>query len=1104
MPHVTMAGERSHEPRARGVVRSACRDVSRFAGGNQLILGCFVAVLIAFASITGASDQQFLGRSTEGAIAVGLGSATGEPRVVRLPAPDARVRVIVEFDALPLAKASNRMRAAAVHRDLRERFRNDLSLLDASNAKAASSTIRHEYLRTFTGAAVAADEVVVRQLRELPYVLRVMPDNEARASVEPGIAAIRADQVWTAHGTRGDGVIVAVLDSGIDYLHPALGGGFGDAFKVESGWDFVNADADPMDDFGHGTHVAGIIAADSPELEGVAPGARLIAFKVLDETGAGLMSDVIAAIERTVDLDGDLDLSDRADVANVSLGGPPLPDDPVAAAVDNAVSMGVVFCVAAGNAGAWQSIGSPGTAEGAITVGASGNDGALATFSSRGPAAHSYRIKPDLLAPGVAIRSAEAGGDTITHDGTSMATPHVAGVAALLRALHPDWSADQIRSAIVTTATPLPLGVMEAGSGMVDALRAAGATTWVSPTSLNFGRIDPADSSWSSRIAMTVRNESQEQRNYVLRAAGAPPGLTLAFDSPTFSLPPGGSVEVAVTASADGTTLPFPGESLAHGGTVVVVDGRDEARIPWAAIQGVRLSISYSGDEWVFTIVAPTDGSQALLFDRAGDSAVDALFPPGEVDAMIVSTPLDGATTAILALEKITLLEDRTFSTSYADAAHTLDTLVFDEEGVELPRGLPGTGCEQERYVFMPGDHTTFVAAIGATPALRTNTLSERFTILGSELCFRRTPGRIHALQYAPLRGMSSSVILTAGGPGLARQAVELRFPPRRATELTLTNRVHTMDNPLFLDLSTSFRMPENASSWRGVLHFDDPKDGSIGFRPSIGSWSLGAVDSVGTVSRHFRRTAQGVGTFDSPTPPPTTQLARPGEALVFGAGPAFPLATFGGYPSVVVTAELRGPLDEARYLPDMRMTLRSADGSTVAEGYREIRIPDVRQGGTLEIAATVPALFGQVSSMRAVYAFGNNAFDPNPPTLTSIAFLDASGHRLTDRVAMGSTPRIRFSARDRNDEPAVVRLRHRPHGGDAWTEALVEIVGRNYGTRDHPPAGTIYEADLGAIASEPVAHDIEIFLEHGGDTMTFAISPAIGVTDGRQRPVRR
>ncbi|MBK8051566.1 MAG: S8 family serine peptidase [Anaerolineales bacterium] len=186
-----------------------------------------------------------------------------------------------------------------------------------------------------------------------------------------------------------------------------------------------------------GTHVAGIVAA-SGAITGVAPSANLWGFKVLSAGGYGYDSTVIAGVERAADLDGDPLTVDPADVANMSLGGFGDPDDPMSQAVDAAVNAGVVMAVAAGNWGPTAgSISSPGTARNAITVAASDKQDLIARFSSRGPIeGFESVLKPDITAPGVAITSTIPGQKYDAYSGTSMAAPHVAGAAALIKQLH--------------------------------------------------------------------------------------------------------------------------------------------------------------------------------------------------------------------------------------------------------------------------------------------------------------------------------------------------------------------------------------------------------------------------------------------------------------------------------------------------------------------------------------------------------------------------------------------------------------------------------------------------------------------------------------------
>ena len=500
------------------------------------------------------------------------------PRELSIPFSerDGQSRVIVEFNLQPVARSSDSARSIASHEDLLSRFRSDLQRIGGMPAQRSShgARILREYSLTFSGAAVTLEGSALDALRSLPYVKRVSMDTEVRATAEPGIALIRADMVRSAFAARGVGITVAIIDTGIDYGHAALGGNFGPGFKVVGGWDFVNDDADPIDDNGHGTHVAGIVAANSPELLGVAPDAQLFAYKVLDGSGYGFPSDAIAAIERCADPDGNLDVSDRVDVVNLSLGRIGQGDDSLSDAVDNLVLLGSVVCVAAGDDRDWQSIESPANASEAITVGAIDSHSAIAEFSSRGPLSSTWALKPDVVAPGVGVRSSALHGETDVLSGTSMASAYVAGVAALLRELHPDWTAQQIKSAITTSAEPLSESVMAAGSGRVDALRAASAETLVSPTSISFGRVEPSSGSWSSRRTLTVTNGSATNRSYAVTTSEESSGLIVSVSSPSFSLAAGGSIDLDVTATVNMNALAEPDvESLTYGGFVTIDDG---------------------------------------------------------------------------------------------------------------------------------------------------------------------------------------------------------------------------------------------------------------------------------------------------------------------------------------------------------------------------------------------------------------------------------------------------------------------------------------------------------------------------------------------------
>ncbi len=268
--------------------------------------------------------------------------------------------------------------------------------------------------------------------------------------------------------------------------------------KVIGGYDFVNDDTDAMDDHGHGTHVAAT-AAGKGKLNGIAPDAKIYAYKVLNSFGSGSFAGVMAGIERSMDPNQDGDFSDHLDIISLSLGagcgryglfcGP---DDPMSKTIDTVVDNGVVAIIAAGNSGYWGigTIGTPGTARKAITVAASDKSDNVAPFSSRGPIIWNdeygqtrYLMKPDVTAPGVDICAAqyyywleglrECNPEIENHiaiSGTSMATPHVSGLAALLLQKNPDLTPLQVKLVLKSKTVDLGKDVNTQGAGRINAL----------------------------------------------------------------------------------------------------------------------------------------------------------------------------------------------------------------------------------------------------------------------------------------------------------------------------------------------------------------------------------------------------------------------------------------------------------------------------------------------------------------------------------------------------------------------------------------------------------------------------------------------------------
>ena len=355
---------------------------------------------------------------------------------------------------------SRRMRAADPSETIPiiVRYRADLAMAERVTAGAAP-----KYRYTLLPAmAIQATAQQIALLASDPSVEQVWEDLPVHAFLDVSAPLIRAPQVWEA-GISGRGIKIAVLDTGLDPDHADFQG------RIINGADFSGGGV--RDRNGHGTHVTGIAAGGGAKYRGVAPEASIIAVKVLDDHGAGMMSDIIAGLEWAS--------QQRAHVINISLGSSEPSDgtDALSTACDLVAQQGIVICVAAGNDGPGPgTIGSPGSARGVITVGATNDRDAIVSFSSRGPTLDG-RTKPDIMMPGQSIVSCRAANTSlgsvvesgyVSASGTSMSTPHAAGAAALLLQAMPNLSPADVRARFATAARDLGLAPNAQGAGRVD------------------------------------------------------------------------------------------------------------------------------------------------------------------------------------------------------------------------------------------------------------------------------------------------------------------------------------------------------------------------------------------------------------------------------------------------------------------------------------------------------------------------------------------------------------------------------------------------------------------------------------------------------------
>ena len=439
---------------------------------------------------------------------------------------------------------------------------------------------------------------------------------------------IGAPTVWgSTLATAGQGMKIGIVDDGLDQTHVFFSAakfnypaGFpkgNTAFTTpkviaarafapaEPQWKYASTPFDPLES-DHATNVAGIAAGDYNTLaavqgkqyhvSGIAPMAYLGNYKVLTipTDGFGLdgnSPEIVAGIEAAV--------ADGMDVINLSLGEPEVEPtrDIVVKAIDDAADAGVVPVIAAGNdfdSEGRGSIGSPGSAPEAITVAASteGDSGPadeIASFSSSGPSPISLGMKPDVDAPGVDILSSLPRNTWSAHDwsGTSMATPHVAGAAAVLKQRHPSWTVAEIKSALESTGDPVhaagtttEVPSTREGGGRIDLPRADDPLVFTAPTGLSFGLVTPGSTTTQS-LETTDAGGGSDPWTVSVQTQLAPAGTTLAPAAPTVVA--GSPVALTLTVAPTGVQ----GEAA---GFVLLTRGTDIRRVPyWFRVESPKL-----------------------------------------------------------------------------------------------------------------------------------------------------------------------------------------------------------------------------------------------------------------------------------------------------------------------------------------------------------------------------------------------------------------------------------------------------------------------------------------------------------------------------------
>ncbi len=1026
-------------------------------------------------------------------------------------AAEERVGVIVEFVDPP--RVLVRSDAAT---ETMARFRRDLDAIvnarSATTTQAQAPTIAREYRNLVAGAALSVPSRAIAEIRRLPYVKAVYRDAPVRLFDHPvtphaeeprsaAVTTIGADKLW-AMGSRGQGIVVAVIDTGIEYTLPELGGCLGAGCRVIGGYDFENDDADPMDSvIQHGTAVASIIGGSSDRYTGVAPEVSFLAYRILYN------SHTLAAMERAVDPNGDGDFSDRADVMNLSIGvAGNMPDtivgnptDIFSRAVDNASQAGMVVAAAVGNEERGHWISGPALARTAIAVGLGEMTG-VHGGSGRGPAPQELAIKPEVISPGMPVWTVTRRG-LIEFGGTSAATPHVAGAAALLLALHPDWTPERVKHALMNTAGTLPNDdVLSQGSGMIAVDRAAAANVTLDPPALSLGLYPLEQSSWTQTRTIRVANRGNAAATFDVSASDVA-GATVTVAPASLSLAAGAAADVTVTMTITAAAAPAP-LTFGVGGYVqfTSTSAHPSLHVPWAAVKAARVTVVSDRPIWTVRWI-DEQGNQIEPWLLSGFSN-ELLIAPGEYDfyAWGEADPLVASTGRLVYRPNERVEGDRTMTVSAA-AAHTLVLDGRDEHGQPPPqtavagRLVRPEGSEPRVLILPRIDARTF----------EVDPLPEGFTLLLHESWYDRVAKKLYALTYRPLAGVQADATLPAGGAELAR--VDATIYATAAQQQNLLLEVSsvlrepgpndTFDFETRLPIARFFQLGDADPATMSVFMSPDPHPG---YRSIV---QLSGLAARQTIALPALRVIDGRIVAG-----PGSPALYSGDHLVIGRGAAFPRVRFKVQPAL---AKLLTETNSVGAAGETRLTDAISGQTEVSLGTAGLQSLQVIASGGL-----TPSISRQA---KATFTLDTARADFIPPVLTSLRLLGGD-ERLAVRLDTGTRGSLQFSAADYEYEflateyrpfpGEATKLWYRVRGTDGWTPLTLTQLVEDAGTPLRLGEGILYRADVSPIAAAPGKRLVDLKIEladTAGNTATYELESAFSVgpeTLPRRRSVRR
>lgn len=695
---------------------------------------------------------------------------------------------IVEFVAKPLIDCKDNLKNNRLYdsKEILKRFNQDFQRFSGKESLKSSSItpkIRCQYYKLLSGVSLEADSSMISKIKTLPYVKRIYVAPEIWLEKQQATQQVTATdfleqtkirEFSEKHNLSGKNIKIGLIDSGVDYTHPDLGG-IGDGYKVIGGYDYIDNDDDPMDIMGHGTACAGIIVGEGT-INGVAPDAKIYAYRMFNDEGQGDWDAFLKSLEACLDPNNDDLFDDKVDIVSLSVqstGSTNESFDVIRRLVENDV---IVITIAGNYSTQLEDVTYPGRIFETLTVGSVDGFNEVSWFSGRG-SMRPNQIKPDVLAPGENIYTTGLNNSFNEEYGTSMAAPIVAGFAALLKEMSPLVNNVDIKSIICqSTDTLTDASVFFQGHGQINALKAENISTTINIPRINLG-VDSLDADQAYTVTKTflLKNISglEQEYNYVA-PSDQPNGIEMTLDKETFSLASFESIEVELTMRVVNSFFPLEQEETANyhiGSLYFEVNNNDTLKVPWHFKRTGTIKIQMD-DQLQKEAIILYNENYSNVFDYSFADNIDKELslspPPGIYDIIYIAE--DETDSYLFVEEQVNFNENIQISFEKDSAKHDLSLQGFTTDNQNIP-----PDSDANRYLLeLPltefslgnGSFTEEMRiVIGRKGLLRCSEVSDRYEIIGAKYDFDPNTNELCFVDFPSLKGIHKDTVLTQIAP---------------------------------------------------------------------------------------------------------------------------------------------------------------------------------------------------------------------------------------------------------------------------------------------------------------------------------------------------